>query len=151
MTPPSHDVGTATVIESLLKRRWSVVILRHLASGLSDPVEISKREVALSPAAVNERLRNMLRYGLIARYRRLARPKMVRYRALPRGYQILEVLNLIDQLDQQGAGPNGLIAKEPLVSMAQIPVARSPRKKAKSRLAARPRPILPESLNPSTS
>jgi DNA-binding HxlR family transcriptional regulator len=128
MPPPDYHVGTAIVIESLLKRKWSVIILRHLANGVTDPVEISKREVALSPAAVNERLRNMLRYGLISRYRRLARPKSVRYRATPRGYQILEVLNLIEQLDQQGTTPERPLPKEPSLLPQEILPVRPARK-----------------------
>jgi DNA-binding HxlR family transcriptional regulator len=101
MPPPSHFVGTVAVTENLLKRKWSTVILRHLANGTIDPEEIRKLEPGLSLAAMNERLRNMLRFSLIARYPRPATAKVVEYRLTARGEEILKVINLIEQLDQR--------------------------------------------------
>ena len=132
MPPPAYHVGTATVIESLLKRKWSVTILRHLVSGITDPVEISKCEAELSPAAVNERLSKMLRYGLVSRYRRLSRPKTVRYRALTRSYQILEVLNLIDRLDQSQSNPALPPPKDPPPPVQAVAAQPPKKRKAKS-------------------
>ncbi|RFC49776.1 MAG: DNA-binding transcriptional regulator [Verrucomicrobia bacterium] len=129
MSPSSYHVGTATIIESLLKRKWSVIILRHLANGISDPAEIRKREEALTPLAINERLRNMLRYGLITCYRRLTRPKSARYRPSPRGYQIIEVLDLIDRLDKQNSPAERSAQEEPGTPVPRIPMAHPPTKK----------------------
>ena len=100
MPPPPPSVGIAAITENLLKRKWSAGILRYLDEGMTDPVEIAKHEPELSPAVMSERLRAMLRYGLIARYPRPAPSKVVEFRLTPRGKKILRMLDMIDRLDQ---------------------------------------------------
>lgn len=93
-------VGTAAITENLLKRKWSATILRHLDQGITDPAEILKREEQLSAAVMNERLRTMHRYTLIARFPQRGPSMVVEYRLTPRGRKVLKVLNIIDELDQ---------------------------------------------------
>ena len=99
MTPPEYLVGTITVTENLLKRKWSVIILRHINNGLTDPAAICKLETGLSPVVMNERLRTMLRYSLITRNPFRISAKVIEYRLTTRGQQIMRMLNLIEQLD----------------------------------------------------
>ncbi len=101
MIPPAYLVGTAAVTENLLKRKWSAIILRHLAAGINDPSEICKKELGISMPAMNERLRNMIRFCLITRYPRASPSKIVEYRLTARGQKVLKILNFIDQLDQE--------------------------------------------------
>ncbi|HTB80871.1 MAG TPA: winged helix-turn-helix transcriptional regulator [Opitutaceae bacterium] len=98
---PTPRVGIAAITENMLKRKWSATILRYLEKGVTDPTEITKREVALSAGVISERLRTMHRYGLIARYPRPAPSTVIEYRLTPLGKKILEMINAIDQLDQQ--------------------------------------------------
>jgi len=128
MLPPSYLVGTAAVTENLLKRKWSAIILRHLANGITDPAEISKRETDLSPAAMNERLRNMLRFCLISRFPRPATSKVVEYRLTTHGHKILKVLNFIDQLDQEANQPDRNDEEEILVTVRRTKVTSSAKK-----------------------
>lgn len=99
MTPRGYSAGTVTITENLLKRKWSIVILRHLSNGLTDPASIFKVEPELTPVAMNERLRTMQRYGLIVRHPRRASVKAIEYRLTDRGLKILQLLTLIEQLD----------------------------------------------------
>lgn len=101
MNPPLPRVGIAAITENMLKRKWSAIILRYLEKGVTDPSEITKRELDLSPMVMNERLRTMLRYGLIARFPRPAPSAVIEYRLTPLGKKILEMINAIDELDQQ--------------------------------------------------
>jgi DNA-binding HxlR family transcriptional regulator len=100
MIPPEYLVGTVTVTENLLKRKWSVIILRHIKNGLTDPAAICKLEPGLSPVVMNERLRTMLRYNLITRNPIRLSAKLVEYRLTTRGQQILRMLSLIEQMDK---------------------------------------------------
>ena len=100
MTPPEYLVGTVTVTENLLKRKWSIIILRHLNNGLTDPVAICKLESGLSPVVMNERLRTMLRYSLITRNTIRLSARLIEYRLTTRGQQILRMLSLIEQMDK---------------------------------------------------
>ena len=98
--PPTHTLTTPAITGNLLKRKWSVTILRALRDGLSDVTELSKREEDLSAAALNERLRTMLRYNLIVRHPRAGKHKVIDYQLTPKGRRILAMLELISQLDQ---------------------------------------------------
>ncbi len=97
---PVNFIGTATVTENLLKRKWSIVILRHLSNGLTHAADICKSEPELTPIALNERLRTMQRYGLIARHPRRASALIIAYQLTERGCKILRLLTLIEQLDE---------------------------------------------------
>ena len=120
-------VGTAAITEDMLKRRWSASILRYLDRGITDPAEITKNEVNLSAAIMSQRLRAMLRYGLVARYPRPAPSKVVEFRLTPRGKKILKMLDIIDQLDRldQRLALNGKPIEEDLGIAVTVPPDRS--------------------------
>ena len=129
MIPPAYLVGTAAVTENLLKRRWSAVILRHLAAGINDPAEICKRESEISTAAMNERLRNMLRFNLISRYPRASPSKIIEYRLTARGQKVLKILNFIDQLDAEANQQDREMEEKTLVSIRRTKVSSSAKKR----------------------
>jgi DNA-binding HxlR family transcriptional regulator len=99
--PPIPRLGVAAITENLLKRKWSADILRYLDKGICDPAEITKREVNISTKVMSERLRTMLRYGLLARFPRPAPSTVIEYRLTSLGRKLLEMINAIDELDQQ--------------------------------------------------
>jgi DNA-binding HxlR family transcriptional regulator len=99
--PPIPRLGVAAITENLLKRKWSATILRYVAKGVSDPAEITKHEVDLSTKVMSERLRSMLRYGLLARFPRPSPSTVIEYRLTPLGKKLLEMINAIDELDQE--------------------------------------------------
>jgi DNA-binding HxlR family transcriptional regulator len=101
MNPTTKRIGVTAITENLLKRKWSAVILRHLCNGKTDPVEISKIEPDISPKNMNERLRAMVRYGLVARYRRPAPSSVIEYRPTVLGQKILEMIDTINTLDRE--------------------------------------------------
>ena len=121
-------VGTAAITEDMLKRRWSVSILRYLDRGITDPAEITKNEANLSPAIMSQRLRTMLRYALVARYPRPAPSKVVEFRLTPRGKKILKMLDIIEKLDQldQRLALNGKSIEEALGIPVSEPADRLP-------------------------
>jgi DNA-binding HxlR family transcriptional regulator len=99
--PPIPRLGAAAITENLLKRKWSATILRYLDKGISDPAEITKHEVDISTKVMSERLRTMLRYGLLARFPRPSPSTVIEYRLTPLGRKLLDMINAIDELDQQ--------------------------------------------------
>ena len=101
MNSPSQKIGVAAITENLLKRKWSAVILRHLSHGTNVPFDIAKLETSISPKVMSERLRTMVRYGLIARFPRPAPSDIIEYRLTALGKKILEMVDNINQLDAQ--------------------------------------------------
>jgi len=149
-------IGTAAVTENMLKRRWSTIILRHLSRGVNTPEEVISREPGLSAAILTERLRAMLRYGLIARFPRPGPSVVVEFRLTARGRKILRILDLIDQLDEldqelvQGNDTLeqqfGLQAREDAVPRPEATASRSTaagRPRTKHQTLPNPNPSLP--------
>jgi DNA-binding HxlR family transcriptional regulator len=101
MSLSSQRIGVAAITENLLKRKWSAVILRAMNKGLNDPVDIVRVEPSISPKVMSDRLRTLVRYGLIARFPRPAPSSVIEYRLTPLGKKILELIDGIDALDQQ--------------------------------------------------
>jgi DNA-binding HxlR family transcriptional regulator len=99
--PPIPQVGAAAITENLLKRKWSATILRYLDRGITNPAEITRHEVNISTKVMSERLRTMLRYGLLARFPRPSPSTIIEYRLTPLGKKLLEMINAIDELNQQ--------------------------------------------------
>ncbi|HUG11341.1 MAG TPA: winged helix-turn-helix transcriptional regulator [Opitutaceae bacterium] len=98
--PSSHRFGAAAITVNILKRKWSVVILRHLNNGVCSPAAICDAEPDLSPMALNERLRMMFRYNLITHNPFRVSAKTQECHLTPRGSQILKMINLIEQIDE---------------------------------------------------
>jgi DNA-binding HxlR family transcriptional regulator len=101
MNSPAQRIGVAAITENLLKRKWSAIILRYLSRGVNDPSEIAKEEAGISPKVMSERLRTMVRYGLIARFPRPAPSEVIEYRLTDLGKKILEMIDTINALDRQ--------------------------------------------------
>jgi len=101
MHSSTQRIGVAAITENLLKRKWSAIILRHLSHGVTDPCDIAKKEVEISPKVMSERLRTMVRYGLIARFPRPAPSDVIEYRLTELGKKILEMIDTINTLDRQ--------------------------------------------------
>ena len=101
----SHDkyfpCGAAAITENILKHRWSATLLRHISTGLEDPVDIISIEKEIPPFLLNKRLRTLLRYGLIARFPRPSQRVATVYRITCRGEKLLGILALIEELDRQ--------------------------------------------------
>lgn len=143
MIPPSYLVGTAAVTENLLKRKWSAIILRHLASGITDPAQIRKQELDLSQSAMNERLRNMIRFGLIARYPGASTSKVVEYRLTARGHKMLKVLNFIDQLDEEASQQDRHDEESTLVTIRRTKISSAAKKRILIKETGKPNNPLP--------
>lgn len=101
MNAQGQRIGVPAITENLLKRKWSAVILRHLEHGMTDPTEIAKVETGITPKVMSERLRTMVRYGLIRRHSRPAPSDVIEYHLTALGQKILKMIDCINQLDSQ--------------------------------------------------
>ncbi|MDX2187243.1 MAG: helix-turn-helix domain-containing protein [Opitutaceae bacterium] len=94
-------VSAATITESVLKRKWTATILRHFAANATSPDEIRRLEPELSPPVLNQRLRTLQRYRLIARFPRPNLYSQSEYRITPLGKKIISLLDQIDDVDRE--------------------------------------------------
>jgi DNA-binding HxlR family transcriptional regulator len=95
------SISVPAIAESLLKRKWTLLVLRHLKSGRKDPSEIIKVDPSISTKVLNDRLRTLLRYELITRCSKSAPSSAIEYRLTVLGEKMVDMMNIIEQLDRE--------------------------------------------------
>lgn len=96
---PRAGVGAARMIEDIVGCKWSLTVLGLVAAGVQRPGAMQRRVPGLSAKVLNERLRKLLRYGIIAREVFAEVPPRVEYRLTPFGRRFEGVLREIAALD----------------------------------------------------
>ena len=118
--PASNDakaVPVASMVESIVGCKWSVGLLRLLADGCSRPSAILRASTGLSPKVMNERLRKMLRFGIVSRTVFGDKPPIeVDYVLTPFGRRFIEIIDEVRRLqeavDRRAISETAVIRKE---------------------------------------
>ena len=109
----SRDGGAipvASMVESIIGCKWSVRLLELCAEGHSRPSEFLRACPGLSAKVMNERLRKMIRFGVLERTVRGEKPPVeVNYLLTPFGRRFLRILDEVRRL--QEAVNNGTISE----------------------------------------
>ena len=92
-------MSVAAMVESIVGCKWSMSLLGLIARDVVRPSCFLRECSGLSAKVMNERLRKMVRFGLITRTVRGERPPLeVRYTLTPFGSQFVRVLEEIQRL-----------------------------------------------------
>lgn len=91
----------AHMVEDIVGCKWSLTVLSLVASGVSRPGAMQKRVSGLTAKVLNERLRKLLRFGIIDREIFAEVPPRVEYRLTPFGKRFSGVLDQIAQLEAE--------------------------------------------------
>ncbi len=87
------------MIEDIVGCKWSLSVLALIASGIARPGAMQRNVPGLSAKVLNERLRKLLRFGLIDRKVYAEVPPRVEYRLTTFGKRFSGVLRQIDRLE----------------------------------------------------
>lgn len=111
---PSEDsrVPVSAMVESIVGCKWSIRLLQLCREGHSRPSALLRACPGLSAKVMNERLRKMLRFGIVARTVCGEKPPIeVDYLLTPFGTRFLrildEVLWLQEAMDEEAATRQG--------------------------------------------
>jgi DNA-binding HxlR family transcriptional regulator len=91
--------GAARMVEDIVGCKWSLTVLGLVASGVSRPGAMQKRVPGLTAKVLNERLRKLLRFGIIERQVYAEVPPRVEYALTVFGRRFEGVLREIEKLD----------------------------------------------------
>src|SRR5687767_7884234 len=95
-------ISVAAMVESIVGCKWSMSLLGLIARDVVRPSCFLRECPGLSAKVMNERLRKMVRFGLITRTVRGEKPPLeVRYTLTPFGSQFVRVLEEIQRLQAQ--------------------------------------------------
>jgi len=90
----------ARMVEDIVGCKWSLTVLGLVKRGVSRPGAMLKNVDGLTAKVLNERLRKLIRYGVVEREVFAEVPPHVEYRLTPLGRQFIDVLDRIEALDQ---------------------------------------------------
>lgn len=100
-------IPVASMVESIVGCKWSVRLLRFLSDGYNRPSALLRACPGLSTKVMNERLRKMMRFGIIQRTVYGEKPPIeVEYRLTPFGSQFVQILDEIQRLQEAVDGGN---------------------------------------------
>ncbi len=91
----------ARMIEDIVGCKWSLCVLDLVSRGVARPSAMQRSVDGLSTKVLNERLRKLLRFGLINREVFAEVPPHVEYRLTPRGRRFERVLAQIAELETE--------------------------------------------------
>ncbi len=91
----------ARMVEDIIGCKWSLSVLGLVSRGVSRPGAMQRSVVGLSTKVLNERLRKLLRFGLIGRHAFAEVPPRVEYRLTPRGRKFEKLLAQVAQLERE--------------------------------------------------
>jgi DNA-binding HxlR family transcriptional regulator len=124
--PASNDakaIPVASMVESIVGCKWSVGLLRLLADGCSRPSAILRASTGLSAKVMNERLRKMLRFGIVSRTVFGEKPPVeVEYVLTPFGRRFMSIIDEVGRL--QEAVDRGAISESAVIGKEAAPRGR---------------------------
>jgi DNA-binding HxlR family transcriptional regulator len=109
VTKDAQAIPVASMVESIVGCKWSVGLLQLLADGCSRPSALLRASTGLSAKVMNERLRKMLRFGIVRRTVFGDKPPVeVEYALTPFGRRFMGIIKEVRRL--QEAVDNGAIS-----------------------------------------
>lgn len=96
--------ATARMVEDIVGCKWSLCVLDLIEQGCNRPGVMQRSVSGLSAKVLNERLRKLLRYGIIERQVYAEVPPHVEYRLTPFGRRFSRILAAIRDLERELVG-----------------------------------------------
>jgi DNA-binding HxlR family transcriptional regulator len=93
------NISVARMVEDVIGCKWSLTVMGLIAAGVHRPGAMQRRAAGLSAKVLNERLRKLLRFGVISRRIYAEVPPRVEYRLTPFGRRFSGVLQQIAALE----------------------------------------------------
>jgi DNA-binding HxlR family transcriptional regulator len=118
--PVTHEakaIPVASMVENIVGCKWSVGLLLLLADGCSRPSALLRASTGLSAKVMNERLRKMLRFGIVRRTVFGDKPPVeVDYVLTPFGRRFIGIIEEVRRLqaavDNEGISESAAVRKE---------------------------------------
>lgn len=93
--------AVARMVEDIVGCKWSLCVLDLVSRGVSRPGAMQKSIAGLTTKVLNERLRKLVRFGILERTVFAEVPPRVEYRLTPFGERFGELLERIAALESE--------------------------------------------------
>lgn len=95
------------MVENIIRCKWSLSVIDLVKRGINRPGAMERNVAGLTTKVLNERLRKLVRFGILDRDEFAEVPPRVEYRLTPFGEKFAVLLDAIDGL-QEDLDRNGL-------------------------------------------
>ncbi|HMU33391.1 MAG TPA: helix-turn-helix domain-containing protein [Pyrinomonadaceae bacterium] len=95
------------MVENIIRCKWSLSVIDLVKRGVNRPGAMERNVDGLTTKVLNERLRKLVRFGILDREEFAEVPPRVEYRLTPFGEKFAVLLDAIDGL-QEDLEKNGL-------------------------------------------
>jgi DNA-binding HxlR family transcriptional regulator len=92
------ETSVSRMVEDVVGCKWSMGVLASVRAGVNRPGAIERGLPGLTTKVLNERLRKLVRYGILKRMAFPEIPPRVEYQITPFGQRFASILDLIDRL-----------------------------------------------------
>lgn len=99
MSPTTRSVYSQ--LEEVLGCKWSVSVLRAVATGVSRPGALERHIEGISTKVLSERLRKLTAYGLLAKHVYAEVPPRTEYSLTRNGHKLVDIIDQIKLLDDE--------------------------------------------------
>jgi DNA-binding HxlR family transcriptional regulator len=100
VAPKAPAAPVSQMVEQVVGCKWSVTVLALVTSGVSRPGAMQRRVRGLTAKVLNERLKKLLRFGIIERQIYAEVPPRVEYRLTTFGKRFNTVIDHITAIEQ---------------------------------------------------
>ncbi len=90
----------AGMVEDIIGCKWSLAVLGRIRSGVVRPGAMEHAVPGLSKKVLNERLRKLVRFGIVERHAYAEVPPRVEYRLTAFGERFSSLLDGVEQLQR---------------------------------------------------
>ncbi len=89
------------ILENILGCKWSLHILGVIRRGVIRPGKLKRTAEGLTTKVMNERLKKMQRFGILAKKSFPVIPLKVEYHLTPFGRQFIQLLDHVEKLERK--------------------------------------------------
>jgi len=102
-----QEMDAKRMVENIIRCKWSLSVIDLVKRGINRPGAMERNVDGLTTKVLNERLRKLVRFGILDREEFAEVPPRVEYRLTPFGEKFAVLLDAIDGL-QEDLEKNGL-------------------------------------------
>lgn len=99
--PKLNSRRVDVLLEDVIGCRWSISVLRAVASGVTRPGALERHIEGISTKVLGDRLRNFTRAGIFERVQYPEIPPRVEYRLTSFGKKFVHVLHELEKLQEE--------------------------------------------------
>ncbi|MCC6453237.1 MAG: helix-turn-helix transcriptional regulator [Acidobacteria bacterium] len=96
----AQETDVKRMVENIIRCKWSLSVIDLVKRGVNRPGAMEKSVDGLTTKVLNERLRKLVRFGILDREEFAEVPPRVEYRLTPFGEKFAVLLDSIDGLQE---------------------------------------------------